>query len=157
MKVMAAWKSQSGDSDAVRKDEVQLKIKALRRDYAGWRKEHRLWLDELARWRQDQDRLEALLYKLEHILDEEEREFEALMNTIETHEKLLNANEKTLEFYLEQGQIKEDSFDHLIKAHAQQRRWERKLHKLHDRLKGLHTSVLDDLSNVLEHRPQLRH
>ncbi len=153
---MAMHKKEATATVSTDRSEVQGKIEELRRDYARWREEHRLWLDELARWRQDQDRLEALLYKLEHILDEEEREFEVLMDTIETHEKLLSANEKTLEFYLERGQLREDSFGHIVKAHEQQKRWERKLHKLHDCLKDLHTSVLDDLSSVLDNRPRQR-
>ncbi len=149
-------KPPSAGKASVDKNEVQRKINALRQDYAAWHDEHKRWLEELARWRQDQDRLEALLYKLEHVLDEEEREFEVLMDTIETHEKLLNANEKTLEFYLEEGQIREDSFGHILKAHEQQQRWEEKLRRLHDRLKALHSAVLDDLRSVLEHRPRQR-
>ncbi len=136
--------------------EIQAKIGELRRDYSAWHEEHRRWLRELARWRQEQDRLQALLYKLEHILDEEDREFEVLMDSIENHEKLLNANEKTLEFYLQGEQEPSESFTHIVEAHEKQKAWEEKLTRLHDRLQTLHAAIMEELHAVLENRPERR-
>jgi len=133
--------------------EIQTKIGELRRDYRSWHEEHRRWLDELAKWRQEQDRLQALLYKLEHILDEEDREFEVLMDSIENHEKLLNANEKTLEFYLESAQGPSESFSHIVESHQKQKAWEAKLGRLHDRLQSLHAAIMEELHSVLDSRP----
>ncbi len=142
------------ETETMDRQAIRRKIDELRRDYAAWHGEHGRWLEELKQWRRDQDRLQALLYKLEHILDEEEREFEVLMESIENHEKLLNANEKTLEFYLEAEQLKPDSFEHIIEAHEKQKRWEEKLSRLHDRLQSLHVAIMDELRNVLENRPR---
>jgi len=133
---------------------IQRKIDELRRDYAAWHEEHGRWLEELKQWRRDQDRLEALLYKLEHILDEEAREFEVLMESIENHEKLLNANERTLEFYLESDRLEPGTFDHIVEAHDKQKRWEERLGRLHDRLQNLHLSIMEELHAVLKSRPR---
>lgn len=125
----------------------------LQRDYVAWRQEHLRWLQDLKSWQQDQDRLEALLYKLEHILDEEEREFVTLLETIENQERLLSTHEQTIEFYLEGDSLESESLQNVVEAHRQQKDWQEKLRKLHDKLETLHADLMGDMQRLLNLRP----
>jgi len=128
-------------------------ISTLQHEYASWHDEHSRWLQDLKDWQQEQNQLEALLYKLEHVLEDEEREFEALLETIENHDIMLRTHEKTIEFYLQEEQIKSDSFQAIMETHRRQKAWEEKLKDLHAHLRSLHRKVMDDLKDVIEHKP----
>ncbi len=135
---------------AIPENQARKEIGRLQKEYSSWHREHSRWLDDLREWQHEQGRLEALIYKLEHILEDEEREFEGLMDTIETHENLLRTHEKTIEFYLQGEQIKAESMQAIINAHKRQKAWEEKLRELHDHLKELHTKVMGDLQKIIQ-------
>lgn len=131
---------------------ANISIYRLQNENIAWHEEHDHWLTELKEWQRDQDRLDALFYRMEATLSEEERRFEELLESIEELEKLLRTHEISIKNFMDSDEHEEKSLQKIIKEHELQEERQRSIHKLKIQLQNNHKKTLISLMSLIRHK-----
>jgi predicted nuclease with TOPRIM domain len=130
-------------------DETQETIANMRLENKQWHSEHSQWLKELEQWRHDQNQLEARIYKLEHALAQEDRNFSNLLEAIDDHDLLLCSHDKSIDFAENTSELSATTLNTILNTHQRQRVWQENLRELQVSIRAQHLQVMEDMRKLI--------